>query len=147
MPQVRKAPVPQFEEYIKKSITNIELIKTKQEEKQAILNEYEKQHSRFADGKISRTAFDVSVKENKKLLGGIDSEIRKSISSSKSALQSALKITSSQVPEKFNLSLEGLTSPARKVIKKIRSGVSHKKSAVPKKSSKPKRSVARRRRR
>ena len=126
MPKVKKTPINKFEEYIKKSISNIEHIRTKQEEKQAVLNEYEKQHSRYADGRISKRAYNISVKKNKALLSSIDSQIKSSINVTKKSLQSALKITSKQAPIHFNVSMDGLTKPAKKVFTTIKRRVSNK---------------------
>ena len=126
MPKVKKTPINKFEEYIKKSISNIEHIRTKQEEKQAVLNEYEKQHSRYADGRISKRAYNISVNKNRALLSSIDTQIKSSINISKKSLQSALKITSKQVPVHFNVSMDGLTKPAKKVFSTIKKRVSRK---------------------
>ncbi|MBR9678922.1 MAG: hypothetical protein GON13_01515 [Nanoarchaeota archaeon] len=147
MSKVKKTPINKFEEYIKKSIFNIEHIRTKQEEKQAVLDEYEKQHGRFADGRISKRAYNVSVKKNKALLSSIDSQIRSSINVTKKSLQSALKVTSKQVPIQFNVSLEGLTSPAKRVFTNIKRKVSRKPAKrAPVKRKAVKKKVVRRRR-
>jgi hypothetical protein len=136
MPKVKKAPVTKFEEYIKKAISNIESIRTKQEQKEAILEEYEKQHRRYAEGRISRRAYKIAVDKNKALLKSIDTQIKRSITTTKNALQSTLRIASKQAPVGFKISMDGLTKPAKKAIKDIKK--------IVKKQKKPVRRVAKR---
>ena len=140
MAKVKKAPIGKFEEYIKRAITNIENIRTKQEQKQAVLDEYSKQHRRYADGKISRRAYEAAMRKNKALLSSIDSQIKSSINSTKRALQSSLKITSRQVPVSFKVSMDGLTKPAKRVLSSLKNKVTRKK---PVRRRKPKKTVRR----
>lgn len=134
MVQIKKAPISKFEEHIKKSIADLELIKSKQEQKQAVLDEYEKQHKRYADGRISRRAYQIAVNKNRALLSSLDSQIKGSINTSKRALQNALRITAQQAPARFNVSLEGLKSPARRVVGRIKSVVKPRRRPAPKRS-------------
>ena len=132
MPQIKKAPVTKFEEYIKKAISNVEHIRTKQEEKQAVLDEYEKQHRRYSEGRISRRAYQIAINKNKALLKSLDTSIKRSIGSSKNALQSALKIASQQAPASFKVSMVGLTKPAKRAFKDITKRVKKESKTVKK---------------
>ena len=108
-----------------------ELIRARQDEKQAILDEFASENKRFYFGKISENALAASVKKTNKELMRLDKDIRRLIVRAKSLSDTAKKLTANQAPTIFKATLSGVSSGAKK--KKVT-----KKKVVKKKSTKRK---------
>jgi len=101
-----------------------ELIRARQDEKQALMDEFDKECKRFFFGKISEMALASSVKKTNLELKRLDKSIRDTISKVRSISTREMALVSSQVPIGYRATLSGITSGKkkkavkRKVVKK-----------------------------
>ncbi|MFH1310809.1 MAG: hypothetical protein ABIH65_00185 [Nanoarchaeota archaeon] len=86
-----------------------ELIRARQEEKQGLLDEFDKECKRFFFGKISEKALVSSVKKTNDELHRLDKETRENMSKARSAGSRALGIISAQTPVGYRATLSGLS--------------------------------------
>jgi len=108
-----------------------ELLRSRQEEKQGLLDEFDAECKRFFFGKISERALASSVKKTNKELQRLDKSIRESMKRARSAGDRALKLVSAQAPVGFRATLSGISGGAAK--KKAKSKKGKKKTAKKKK--------------
>lgn len=85
-----------------------ELVRSRQEEKQGLLDEFDTECKRFFFGKISERALVASVKKTNAELARLDKEIRENIQKSHAASDRASKLVSAQAPTHFRATLSGL---------------------------------------
>jgi len=85
-----------------------ELLRARQEEKQGLLDEFDKECKRFFFGKISEKALASSVKKTNNELHRLDSEIRLNMGKARHACNRASGIISVQVPVHYRATLSGL---------------------------------------
>jgi len=119
-----------------------ELIRARQEEKQALLDQFDTEGKRFFFGKISRRALEGSVKKTNSELQRLDKEIRNNITRGRSISERAQKLVSAQSPIYYKTTLSGISGGKKKVIKKkkvVRKKVIKKKTTAKKKTTKKKR--------
>lgn len=109
-----------------------ELVRARQDEKQAILSQFEEETKRFFFGKISEKALASSVKKTNKELHRLDTDIRKSIVHAKQLADKTRSFVAQQWPQSFKATLSGIATLGAKAKKKAK----HKKKA--KKRSKKK---------
>lgn len=114
-----------------------ELVRARQDEKQGLLDEFDKECKRFFFGKISRRALISSVKKTNNELTRLDSEIRRAITRSRIAANRATALTAAQAPIKYRATLSGISGGAKKPAKK--------KKAVKKKPAAKKKAPAKKR--
>ena len=105
-----------------------ELIRARQDEKQALLDEFDSECKRFFFGKISKRALESSVKKTNSELHNLDSEIRKNITKCRRISERAEKFTSAQAPIFFKATLSGVSGGNTKAVKKKK--VAKKKKVV-----------------
>lgn len=106
-----------------------EIIRSKQDEKQAVMNEFDREQRRYNAGKISRSTLTALAKKTNKTLIRLDKEIRRSITKVASMTARAKKFASRQVPKVVRAKLAGVVSAGKKKKK-------HRRKAKPK--AKPK---------
>ncbi len=85
-----------------------ELVRAREEEKQGLLDEFDKECKRFFFGKISERALASSVKKTNNELHRLDSEIRENMTKARSAADRAMKTISAQAPTHYRATLSGL---------------------------------------
>lgn len=113
-----------------------ELIKTRQEEKQGVLDEFEMELKRFKAGEISEDTLESSIKKKNKELERLDNAIMSTI---KKILESSKKINEliqSQKPVKYTVKKDGISGGDMKKKKPAKKKLTKKK--VTKKTSKKK---------
>ena len=121
-----------------------ELIRARQDEKQALLDEFDSECKRFFFGKISKRALISSVKKTNNELQSLDSEIRKNITKCRIISERAIKFTSAQAPIFFRATLSGTSGGKTKTAKKkkvAKRKPARKKTTAKKKPAKRKRVV------
>jgi len=92
-----------------------EVIRSRQDQKQVIINDFNKERKRYKDGKISRKTLVSSVPRVRKELKRLNDEIRKNIRSLNKSADKAKLFASRQVPKNFKVAVSGITlSGARK---------------------------------
>jgi Trp operon repressor len=95
-----------------------ELILTRQEEKQALIDEFNSESRRFLIGKLSKKTVDSSVRKTKTEIERLDADIKDSIKDAKKFLKKIEKQLSNQVPKKFKIDSSGIEEIQRKGGKK-----------------------------
>ena len=123
-----------------------ELVRTRQEEKQGLLDEFDSESKRFFFGKISERALASSVNKTNKEILRLDADIRKFIDQAKRAGRRSTDLVVAQAPVRYRATISGLVS----AVSKTKRRHAKKKRAAPKKITVrrkvvPKRKVAKRR--
>jgi hypothetical protein len=91
-----------------------ELIKARQDEKQAIMNEFDKERKRFRAGKISEKTVDSSAKKTNREMARLNKEIRNIIAKSGKMGDGIREFVTSQSPRVFRARVSGIISGAAK---------------------------------
>ena len=86
-----------------------EVIRSRQDQKQVIINDFNKERKRYKDGKISRKTLVSSVPRVRKELKRLNDEIRKNIRSLNKSADKAKLFASRQVPKNFKVAVSGIT--------------------------------------
>lgn len=124
-----------------------ELIRARQDEKQALLDEFDSEAKRFFFGKISERALAVSVKKTNNELQRLDRSIRETMARCRELAAREMQLVSAQAPIGFRATLSGIDGGSknkkkakkkakRKVVKKRPKAKAKKKAK--KKSAKKK---------
>jgi hypothetical protein len=108
MTEEKKLNEAAFAKIVKEISAHGELIRTRQNEKQAVLNHFRSERQSYLNGKISRKAFESSVRKVNKELSGLDSSIRKSIKNMMHLSNSAKKMAASQSPRHLRATMSGI---------------------------------------
>lgn len=118
MVQTKKMNESFFAQLLKDFTSVGELIRARQEEKQALIDQFTSESKRFFFGKISEKALASSVKKTNKELARLDGEIRKTISRAKELSDRARKLTADQAPKSFRATLSGIVGNEKKKVVK-----------------------------
>ena len=86
-----------------------EVIRSRQDQKQVIIDDFEKERKRYQAGKISRRTLSASVPRVRKELHRLNNEIRRNIQHLNNTANRAKDFASRQVPKKFKVSISGIT--------------------------------------
>ncbi|SRR6056297_576045 len=119
-----------------------ELVRTRQEEKQAVLDEFEKEKERYSKGKIPEKAFNNIVKKTNMEIERLDKTIKDSIRKGLVKIRSVERLIEKQKPKNFKAKESGISllrKPKRKKSggkKKIKDKSSGKKRSSKKSSEK-----------
>jgi len=138
MVQTRKMNESFFVEMQKNLTTTGELIRARQDEKQSLLDEFDKECKRFFFGKISQRALASSVKKTNTELQRLDKQIREAIKKGKSLSVREMKLIGNQAPIGYRATISGITGGKKKkaVKKKSAKRKPAKKKTVKKKKKK-----------
>ncbi len=120
MARTRKMNEVTFAQILKEFHAVGELIRARQNEKQAILDEFDSESRRFFFGKISEKALESSIRKTNTELGRLDREIRSSISTARLLGKRMDMLVLSQNPLTFRATLSGISSGdgKKKAVKK-----------------------------
>ena len=118
MVQTKKLNASFFSQLQKDLTATIELLRARQDEKQAILDQFDSECKRFFFGKISQRALTSSVKKTNAELQRLDRAIREAITRAKRLSDRERKIVSNQAPLVFRATLSGLTGGREKKTKR-----------------------------
>ncbi len=111
-----------------------ELIRARQNEEQAILDEFDSESKRFFFGKISEKALESSIRKTNKEIGRLDREVRSAISQARVLGKRMDSLLSAQSPLAFRATLSGISSgDGKKEKKKPKKKLVVKKKVVEKK--------------
>ncbi len=136
MVQTRKMNESFFAKLIKELTVAGELVRARQEEKQALLNQFDAECKRFFFGRISERALASSVKKTNRELLRLDKAINMNMMKAKKLSNRVLVLVARQKPVKYKAKLSGIDGGKKKVVKK-------KKVAKKKKPAKKKKVVKR----
>ncbi len=118
MAQIKKLNVSFFVMLQKDLTTTSELIRARQDEKQALLDEFIQETKRYFFGKISQKALVSSVVKTNKELKRLDNSIRDAISKAKRLSDRERVSISNQSPVVFKATLSGVVGGNKKAGKK-----------------------------
>lgn len=96
-----------------------EVIKSRQNQKQVILNDFDKERDRYKAGKISKASLVSSVPRVRKELQRLNNEIRNNIRHLNKTADRAKRFATNQTPKNFKVSLSGISLAGGKKKKKI----------------------------
>jgi len=91
-----------------------ELIRARQDEKQALLDEFDAECKRFFFGKISQRAIMASVKKTNKELQRLNKAIRDTIRLAKRISNREINLVSAQAPISYKATLSGIVGGEKK---------------------------------
>ena len=91
-----------------------ELIRARQNEKQAILDGFDSESKRFFFGKISEKALESSIRKTNSEINRLDRELRSAISNTKMLGKRMDNLVTSQSPLTFRATLSGISSGSGK---------------------------------
>ena len=120
MVQTRKMNEAFFVKMQKDLTATGELIRAKQDEKQALLDEFDNECKRFFFGKISQRALLSSIKKTNTELQRLDNVLRDSIKKCRSLSNKEMKLISSQAPIGYRATLSGISGGKSKTAKKTK---------------------------
>ncbi|MEK6843977.1 MAG: hypothetical protein AABX83_00975 [Nanoarchaeota archaeon] len=103
-----------YESIVKEINAFGELVRTHQDEKQAAMDQFDKERDRYHAGKISKKALASSVQKINKELKRLDALIRKDISNLTKTMQQGRKFVVKQAPRSLRVSLSGIGSSRKK---------------------------------
>jgi len=86
-----------------------EIIRSRQDQKQIIINDFNKERKRFHAGKISKKSLISSVPRVRKELQRLNEEIRKNIRNLLKTAEKTKRFGTKQTPKNFKVSLSGIT--------------------------------------
>lgn len=101
-----------FEKIVKELTSYAEVIRSRQDQKQVIIDDFEKERKRFKSGKISKKSLSSSVPRVKKELDRLDLQIKKNIMYLKNTADKVKKFASSQSPKGIKVSVSGMAMKA-----------------------------------
>lgn len=91
-----------------------EWIRSRQDEKQALLDEFDKECKRFFFGKISQRALAASAKKANNELHRLDHSIREAIKRARNLSTREMKLVSDQAPIGYRATISGITGGTKK---------------------------------
>lgn len=98
-----------FAEILKEFHAVGELIRARQDEKQAILDQFDSESRRFFFGKVSVKALESSIKKANKEINRLDKEIKLNINKAKNLSGKMNGLVSSQAPKMFRATMSGVS--------------------------------------
>ena len=138
MVQTKKMNESSFVKMQKDLTVTGEWVRSRQDEKQALLNEFDSECKRFFFGKISQRALMASIKKTNSELYKLDGSIRDAIKKAKNISSGEMKLVGNQVPIGYRATISGITGGSKKSKKKAVKKKAVVKKAVKKKAVKKK---------
>jgi hypothetical protein len=90
-----------------------EIIRSRQDQKQVVINDFSKERKRYHQGKISEKALAASVPRIRKELQRLSKEIRKNINELGREASRTKSFAQHQSPKNFRVSVSGISSSKR----------------------------------
>lgn len=98
-----------FDKLVKEMNALAELIKSRQDEKQAVLDEFDKEKARYSKGKISQATLASSIRKTNAELIRLDKNIRLTMVKSKKLLSRMSDFVTAQAPKVFRAKESGFS--------------------------------------
>ena len=95
-----------------------EVIRSRQEEKEGLLNEFDAECKRFFFGKISERSLAATTVRVNKELARLNKEIRQAISSARMVSAKVTAFTAAQAPIGYRATLSGISGGVKKLVKR-----------------------------
>ena len=120
MAQTKKMDESAFAMLIKEFNAVGELIRARQDEKQAIIDEFDSEGKRFFLGKISEKTLASSVRKTNNEFQKLDNEISDAMEKAQDIANQAKRFVGKQSPKTFKATLSGVSSGGKKRKKAVR---------------------------
>jgi len=91
-----------------------EIIRSRQDQKQIIINDFNKERKRYRSGKISKKALVASIPRVRKELQRLNNEIRKNIRNLHKTAEKTKRFASRQTPKNFKVAISGISLSGKK---------------------------------
>ncbi len=114
MTQIRKINENNLDQLLKEITVRGEEIRSLQDEKQSVMDEFRKECDRFRNGQISERSLMASTKKVNDELAALDLKIRRSIKESRISGRKANIYVESHVPERYRATHRGIIRAAIK---------------------------------
>ncbi len=118
MVQVKKMNESYFAKLLKEFNVAGELVRERQEEKQGLLDDFDRISKRFFFGKISERTLSSSVKKTNRELSRLNSGIRTNMAKARNAGSKAMALASAQTPIAYRATLSGTVGGDKKKVTK-----------------------------
>ncbi len=140
MIKTKKMNEVSFEKSVKELNSLGEMIKTYQDEKQIVINDFDGERKKFSGGKISKTTLASSAKKSNNELIKLDKKIRETIQKSVSMGQQIKNLVTNQSPKMIRVGVLGKRKAVKRKVapKKVVKRKVVKKKVVQKKAVKKK---------
>jgi len=120
MAQTKKMDESSFAMLVKEFNAVGELVRARQDEKQAVIDEFDSEGKRFFLGKISEKTLASSVRKTNNEFQKLDNEIRDAIEKAQDIANQSKRFVAKQSPRTFKATLSGITSGSKKRKKAVR---------------------------
>lgn len=114
MAEIRKMNEARLDNLLKDITVRGEEIRSLQDEKQSVMDEFRKECERFRNGRISEQSLIASTKKVNSELAALDLKIRRSIKTSQANTRRTHFYVESQVPERYRATHGGIIRVAKK---------------------------------
>ena len=114
MVKTKKMNEATFAKIVKEADAVGETIRSFQDEKQSVMDDFIREKKRFMRGKISRATLVSSAKKSNRELKVLDRDIKKSIKRVEVIANEAKKFVAKQKPRTIRASLKGVKGPKKK---------------------------------
>lgn len=114
MAKAKKMNESAFAKVVKEINAVGELIRTHQDEKQVVMDDFKREKRRFSSGKISKKTLASSAKKTNKELKVLDRDIRRAIGRVGTVSNQAKKFAARQKPKTIRASTAGVKGPKKK---------------------------------
>ena len=91
-----------------------EVIRSRQDQKQVIIDDFNKERKRYQAGKIAKKTLTSSIPRVRRELQRLNTEIRKNIKNLNSTAEKIKKFSARQSPKNFRVSVSGIASSGNK---------------------------------
>ena len=137
MVQSKKINMSTFAGILEKVNSQGELIRSKQDQKQAVIDQFEREKQRYRKGKISQAALASSVRITNNQLIRLDKNIRETIAKHNRLSESSRKMVSNQSPKVFRAHLFGIRGNKKSSSKKKRGKRTSRSKKAPRRKRTP----------
>jgi len=120
MVRVKKMNESYFAKLLKEFNVAGELIRARQEEKQGLLDDFDRISKRFFFGKISARTLSSSVSKANREISRLNREIRANMAKARNAGSKSMVLTSAQTPIAYRATLSGIAGGDNKKVKRAK---------------------------
>ena len=114
MAKTKKMDESAFAKIVKEINAVGEVIRTRQDEKQAVIDEFANERKRFFSGKVSKKTLASSAQKSNKEFHKLDNEIRSTIAKTQDIADKAKRFVAGQSPKTFKASISGVSGGIKK---------------------------------
>ena len=118
MVRIKKMNQSTYASFLRKIKVAGEIVRSRQEEKEGLLDEFDAEGKRFFFGKISEKSLASTVNKANTELIRLDKEIRLAISDARIVSGKVVAFTAAQAPIKYRATLSGIVGVEKKTVRR-----------------------------